>query len=239
MYCIEVQNVTKKYGKKVALNSVSFNIDCGERYALLGPNGAGKSTTLKILAGLLKPDEGKVSIFGYPPDSIEARKLMGYLPEDASPYRVLSVRENLEYIGALRGVEDLNDRVNFLIDIFELKEFEKARVSSISRGNRQKLALALALIHNPKIILFDEPLNYLDIPMQEKVINILNSLNLTALISTHIMSVALRLTKKVIMISRGRILWQGSIEELRKMGEEHEQIESIVARIMSNDTKTN
>jgi len=239
MYCIEVQNVTKKYGKKVALNSVSFNIDCGERYALLGPNGAGKSTTLKILAGLLKPDEGKVSIFGYPPDSIEARKLMGYLPEDASPYRVLSVRENLEYIGALRGVEDLNDRVNFLIDIFELKEFEKARVSSISRGNMQKLALALALIHNPKIILFDEPLNYLDIPMQEKVINILNSLNLTALISTHIMSVALRLTKKVIMISRGRILWQGSIEELRKMGEEHEQIESIVARIMSNDTKTN
>jgi ABC-type multidrug transport system, ATPase component len=239
MYCIEVQNVTKKYGKKVALNSVSFNIACGERYALLGPNGAGKSTTLKILAGLLKPDEGKVSIFGYPPDSIEARKLMGYLPEDASPYRVLSVRENLEYIGALRGVEDLNERVNFLIDIFELKEFEKARVSSISRGNMQKLALALALIHNPKIILFDEPLNYLDIPMQEKVINILNSLNLTALISTHIMSVALRLTKKVIMISRGRILWQGSIEELRKMGEEHEQIESIVARIMSNDTKTN
>ncbi len=133
----------------------------------------------------------------------------------------------------------MNERVNFLIDIFELKEFEKARVSSISRGNMQKLALALALIHNPKIILFDEPLNYLDIPMQEKVINILNSLNLTALISTHIMSVALRLTKKVIMISRGRILWQGSIEELRKMGEEHEQIESIVARIMSNDTKTN
>jgi ABC-2 type transport system ATP-binding protein len=239
MNCIEIENVSKKYGKVLALNNISFKIQCGDKYALLGPNGAGKSTTLKILAGLLKPDQGKVSILVYPPDSIEARKLIGYLPEDASPYRVLSVRENLEYIGALRGVEDLHERVEFLLDIFELREYEKEKVSSLSRGNRQKLALALALIHHPKIIIFDEPLNYLDIPMQEKVINILNSLNLTALISTHIMSVALRLTKRVIMISRGRLLWQGSIDELKKMGEEHEQIESIVARIMNNDFKTN
>lgn len=239
MPCIEVENVSKKYGKKIALDKISFRIDCGEKYALLGPNGAGKSTTLKILAGLLRPDEGKISIYGYLPDSIEAKKLIGYLPEDAIPYRVLSVRENLEYIGALRGVEDLRDRVELLLDIFELREFEKSKVASLSRGNRQKLALALALIHKPKIILFDEPLNYLDIPMQEKVIKILNSLDITALISTHIMSVALRLTKKVIMISKGKVLWQGTIDELRKMGEEHEQIESIVARIMTNDIKAN
>jgi len=231
--CIGVSNVFKSYGKVIALKDLSFTIPCGEKYALLGPNGSGKSTTLKILIGLLKPDSGEVRVGGADPGSSEARSIVGYLPEDASPYRTLSVRENLEYIAALRNVEDVKEAADSLLDYLDLREYEKAKVGRLSRGNMQKLAIALTLVHKPKILLLDEPLNYLDIPTQEKVISFLNSLNATHLVSTHIMAIAGRLTKKVIMISRGTVIWQGSMDDLKKLGKEDEPIESVVARMMT------
>src|SRR2546430_5049237 len=158
--CMEVKFVTKSYGKTVALDDVSFSIPCGERYALLGPNGAGKSTTLKLLVGLLKPDTGTIRIGGYEPFSSEAKSILGYLPEDATPYRTLSVRENLEYIAALRGVGNVPEATERFLDELSLREYERAKVGKLSRGNMQKLATALALIHNPRIVLLDEPLNY-------------------------------------------------------------------------------
>jgi len=233
--CIDVMEVHKSYGKFKALNGISFSIPCGEKWCLLGPNGAGKSTTLKLLAGLMEPDSGIIRIMGKSPEDDEIKRLYGYLPEDALPYLTLSVRENLEYIGALRGVEGLEERVNYLIDYLELREYERKKVSSLPRGNRQKLAIALSIIHNPKILLLDEPLNYLDIPTQEKVIKLFNSMkDSTFLISTHIMSVATRLTEKALIISSGKIVWEGRIEDLRKMGGEDETIESVVARIITS-----
>jgi ABC-2 type transport system ATP-binding protein len=230
--CIEVRNVSKSYGKVTALKGLSFEIPCGEKYALLGPNGAGKSTTLRLLIGLLKPDYGEITVSGADPGSKEARSVTGYLPEDASPYRTLSVRENLEYIGALRSVENVREAADSLLDYLDLREYERAKVGRLSRGNMQKLAIALTLIHKPKILLLDEPLNYLDIPTQEKVISFLNSLHATHLVSTHIMSIAGRLTKNVIMIARGSVIWNGSIQDLKKLGREDEPIESVVARMM-------
>jgi ABC-2 type transport system ATP-binding protein len=230
--CIVVNSVSKNYGKVMALKGLSFEIPWGEKFALLGPNGAGKSTTLKLLVGLLKPDSGEMRVGGADPGSREARSMVGYLPEDASPYRTLSVRENLEYIGALREVENVREAADSFLDLLDLREYERAKVGRLSRGNIQKLAVALALVHRPKVLLLDEPLNYLDIPTQEKVISFLNSLNATHLVSTHIMSIAGRLTKNVIMLSRGAVLWEGSIEELRKLGKEDEPIESVVARMM-------
>ena len=233
MECIKFRDVVKRYGNVVALNGVSFTVNCGERVALLGPNGAGKSTILKLAVGLLTPDEGEVLIKGYSPLSVQARGLIGYLPEDASPYFILTVRENLEYIASLRGVKDVKERVEQLLDLLELREYERRRVSSLSRGNRQKLAIALALIHSPEVLLLDEPLNYLDIPTQEKVISLLNSMKgVTVLVSTHIMSIAMRLAERVIVISKGRIVWQGEMQELKKLGREDEPIEAVVARLM-------
>src|SRR5256886_6066659 len=141
--CIEAKFVTKSYGKPVALDDVSFSIPCGERYALLGPNGAGKSTTLKLLVGLLKPDTGTIRISGYEPFSSDAKSILGYLPEDATPYRTLSVRENLEYIAALRGVRDVREATDRFLDELSLREYERAKVGKLSRGNMQKLAIAL------------------------------------------------------------------------------------------------
>src|SRR5213592_442248 len=232
--CIEVQYVTKSYGKTVALDDVSFSIPCGERYALLGPNGAGKSTTLRLLVGLLKPDTGTIRIDGHEPFSPEAKSTLGYLPEDATPYRTLSVRENLEYIAALRGVKNVADATNRFLDELSLREYERAKVGKLSRGNMQELSIALALVHNPKIVLLDEPLNYLDIPTQERVFKMLKSLDSTQIVSTHIMSIATRLTEKVIMISRGRIVWNGTIDTLKSLEQGEEPIESVVARLMTN-----
>ena len=204
--CIELTHVSKSYGKVPALNDLSFDIPVGGRYSLLGPNGAGKSTTLKLLIGSLRPDTGNIRILGSSPDSRDSKAVVGYLPEDALPYRMLSVRENLEYIGALRGVPDVKGRTDFFLDELDLRQYEKANVGRLSRGNTQKLAIALALIHSPKVLLLDEPLNYLDIPTQEKVIGLLDRLEGTHLVSTHIMSIANRLTDSVIMISKGMFL---------------------------------
>lgn len=231
--CIRLEHTTKSYGSVRALDDLSFRIPVGGRFALLGPNGAGKSTTLKLLVGSLKPDTGYVKILGFPPESKEAKAAVGYLPEDALPYRMLSVRENMEYIGALRGVPDVKERTDYLLDELDLRQYEKSNVGRLSRGNTQKLAIALALIHSPKVLLLDEPLNYLDIPTQEKVISLLDKLGGTHLVSTHIMSIAHRLTDSVVMISKGMFLWEGTIEELKKKGSPDEPIEKIVARMMT------
>lgn len=232
--CIDAQYVTKSYGKTIALNDVTFSIPCGQRYALLGPNGAGKSTTLRLLVGLLKPDTGTIKIDGYEPFSAEAKSVLGYLPEDATPYRTLSVRENLEYIAALRGVKDVRGATDRFLDELFLREYERAKVGKLSRGNMQKLSIAMALVHNPKIVLLDEPLNYLDIPTQETVFKMLKSLESTQIVSTHIMSIATRLTDKVLMIARGKIVWNGTIDALKAMEVGDEPIESVVARLMTS-----
>jgi ABC-2 type transport system ATP-binding protein len=229
---VEVNGVVKFYGNVPALRGLTFRLEPGERCALLGPNGAGKSTTLKILVGLLTPDEGSAIIDSYNPTSIPARKLIGYLPEDASPYRTLTVRENLEYIAALREVPNISYKVDKLMEIFHLREYERAKVGRLSRGNVQKLALALSIVHDPSVIFLDEPLNYLDIPTQEDVIVHLNSLKATQLVSTHIMGVASRLADRVIMIAHGVVIWSGALAELRKMGKEDESIETVVAKML-------
>ncbi len=230
---IVMEHVSKSYGSVSALSDLTFEIPIGGRFALLGPNGAGKSTTLKLLVGSLKADTGYVKILGSAPDSRESKTAVGYLPEDALPYRMLSVRENLEYIAALRGVPDVKGRTDYLLDELELRQYEKSNVGRLSRGNTQKLAIALAIVHSPKVLLLDEPLNYLDIPTQEKVISLLDGLEGTHLVSTHIMSIANRLTDSVVMISKGMFLWEGTIDELRHKGSPEEPIEKVVARMMT------
>ncbi len=233
MPCIEMENIVKMYGQKRALDNLSFSVECGESMALIGPNGAGKSTTLKILSGLLEADSGTASVMNENPSSMEAKRIIGYLPEDATPYMTLTVRENLEYIGALRKVQDIKEKVDFILDFMNLKEYSLAKVSALSRGNRQKLSLSLAIIHDPKVLLLDEPLNYLDIPAQEGVIKYFKNMNATFLVSTHIMSIAERFTTRVMIINHGRKIWEGDISELKEKSREgDESIESVITKIM-------
>ena len=144
----------------------------------------------------------------------------------------------MEYVGALRRLSKdfLLDRINYLLDELELREYENMAVSRLSRGNRQKVAIGLAILHDPKVLLLDEPLNYLDIPTQERVIKLLKSMHsrgATILVSTHIMSIAQRLADLVLIINRGHAIWSGSMNELAALSRGDERIEEVVARIMS------
>ena len=166
MPSIIFDSVSKQYKGKYALDNISFALEAHKSYSLLGRNGAGKSTILKLIAGLIKPDSGNITINGYRPGSDEAKKLIGYLGEDALPYTNLTIRENLNFIGSLRKVDNLRDRLAKLVDLLGLYEYYNALVSNLSRGTKQRVSLALSIIHSPDIILLDEPFNYIDIPTQ-------------------------------------------------------------------------
>lgn len=235
--CIVVKGLVKRFGGVVALSGISFDVRCGESVALLGPNGAGKSTTLRILAGSLRPDAGNAFVCGFDVQRQvrEVKACIGYLPEDAVPFLNLSVRENLEYVAVLRGLND--SVVDEAIKLLGLEDLADRRAATLSRGNRQRLAIALAIMHRPRVLLLDEPLNYLDIPTQEAVIKLLRDLNAsgaTILVSTHVMSVAERLASRAIMINRGSIVWQGSMNELKDVAASSgERIEEVVARLIA------
>ncbi len=231
---ISAINIVKNFRERKALSNLNIRIPEGRRVAILGPNGAGKSTALKIICGILKPDYGEVKIRGHEPNSPEAKKVLGFLPEDASPYPTLSVRENLEYIGAIRSTEELGDRIHELVNTLGISEYLENKVSALSRGNRQKVAVALSIIHRPEIMVMDEPLNYLDIPTQESLISMFSEMRGTFLVSTHIMSIAEKLTDYVIIIARGQEIWNGPTDDLRKMGHGQESIEQIVSRLMKS-----
>ena len=231
MTCISFSNVVKRYKNVVALKGVSFDVNCGERFALVGPNGSGKSTLLKIAAGILKPDSGEARVKGLDPMSEEAKKVIGYLAEDALPYVNLSVRENLEYVASLRGLKDYQDRIDELLEALGLKQYERSKVLSLSRGNRQKLAIAMAIVHKPEVLLLDEPLNYLDVVTQEQVAEMIEELKATTLVSTHIMSVADRMASKVVLINRGEIIGITDMEYLKSLSPDG-RLERVITQIL-------
>ena len=231
---LSMESVVKTFGKVRAVDGVDIHIKDGERVALLGENGAGKSTTIRIISGLMRPDSGMVRIYGFRPSSVDAKRYIGYLPEDASPYLNLSIRENLDYIGTIRKTENLQEKIEFFLDLLGLKSVEKQKPLTLSRGNRQKLCLALSIIHGPRFAIMDEPLNYLDIPTQEKVFQYFEKMNATFLISTHILSIAKRLTEKIIILSSGKKVWEGKIAELEELKGESKSIETTVSELMRN-----
>lgn len=228
MNCVTVNNLSKQYNKKTVLNDISFSLECNKSYSLIGQNGAGKSTILKSIAGLIDYT-GDISVKGTPPGSDESKKSIGYLAEDASPYINLTVRENLLYIASLRRVENINGRLLTLVDLLGLDNYLNVMVSNLSKGTMQRLSLALSIVHNPEIVLLDEPLNYIDIPMQEKIINFFKTMNSTFLISTHVMSIAERFTENVIMINNGNIIFNGKLSQIESMKKNNETIESVIA----------
>ena len=230
MSCVNFDSVTKKYGNKYALNNVSFSLECNRAYSLMGPNGAGKSTILKIISGLVTADSGDISINGNKPGSDEAKRITGYLAEEAHPYINLTVKDNFLYMGTLRQVGDLGNRISFLINLLGLDYYLNSMVSNLSRGTKQRLSLALAIIHNPGIVLLDESFNYIDIPTQEKIIRYFKSMNSTFLISTHVMSIAQNFTENIIMINNGNIIFRGKLSEIES---EKSENETMVKKLVS------
>lgn len=229
---IKVDSVFLSYETNSVLKGLSLHLKDGEKVSIIGANGAGKTTTLKIVAGLLRPDSGSVSIEGISPEDERSKAITGYLPEDASPYGMLSVYENVYYAASLRGLDNARDRANAIMEEFGIRGYSAIAANKLSRGNRQRLSLAMTFVHSPKLLIMDEPLNYLDIPMQEKVIKMVRKADATVLVSTHVISTANSLTDRIAILNDGRITWEGTVDEVMSSASDGERLEQKIARMM-------
>ena len=219
---IQVNGLTKYYGSRPAAKDITFEVDKGEVFGLLGTNGAGKSTTIKMLCGLLKPTRGSIKIGGIDIQKmpLKAKSLMGYLPENPLIYDRLTGAETLELIGKLRKLSDemIQQRIAYYASSLGLGEQIHNEVGTYSKGMRQKLAIAMTLIHDPGMVLLDEPASGLD-PRYTKLLKdwILNLSNngRTVLLSTHIIEMAENLCTKIAIIDQGKLLAIGTVSEIQ------------------------
>jgi len=218
---ILIANLTKRFGSLKAVDDISFSIEEGEVFGILGSNGAGKTTTLKIICGLLKPDLGSVRVAGIDAlrDPVGAKRVVGYLPEAPALYDLLTGREFLEMIGTLRGMKGiaLKKRIDELLDILELASFQNKNVGTYSRGMRQKLAFSASVMHDPAILILDEPLTGLDPRFgklfKEWIKDHAKDGN-TVLLSTHVTSTAEEICDRIGIIHGGKLLKLGSVKEV-------------------------
>ncbi len=209
----------KSYGPLVAVDGVSFEIASGEAFGLLGPNGAGKTTTISMLVGLLSPDEGTVRIDDRDPLDANARRCVGVAPQSLSVYEELTARENLEFFGGLYGLlgAELKERVDWALDFSGLADRSRDRVSKYSGGMKRRLNIAVALIHQPSVLLLDEPTVGVDPQSRnhifESILN-LKAQGLTVIYTTHYMEEVQRLCDRVAIMDRGKILALDTVEGL-------------------------
>ena len=211
---ILVNNLTKYYGNIRGIEKISFSVEKGTIHGFLGPNGAGKTTTIRILVGLLKPTDGSGKIFDYDIGSLQAKELIGYLPSDYELYKHYRVGEYLNYIAKLRGGAPL---LEDLVSIFDLDLSRKTK--ELSRGNRQKVSIVQAFMHDPEIIIADEPTAGLDPIMQEEFDKIIHNFvkkGKTAFISSHILTEVQHICDIATVIREGEIINSGRIDELLK-----------------------
>ena len=212
---IEVSHVSRNFGTFRAVNDVSFSIPTGQIVGLLGPNGAGKTTTMRMITGFLAPTEGKILIDGIDvaENPVETKKKIGYMPESAPLYGEMIVEDYLKYVAQIHG-ENPDERIPHLCEECGLKEIMDKNISELSRGNRQRVALAHALMANPEILILDEPTSGLDPNQVEDVRNIIREIGKTrtVIVSTHILSEVETICSRAIIISGGKLVADSPIE---------------------------
>ncbi len=219
---IEVQNVTKKYGDFVAVDNISFSIKKGEVVGFLGPNGAGKSTTMNMITGYIEPTSGTILVDDYDINlkPKQAKKQIGYMPENVPLYPELTVKEFISYMADLKLVQrkDKKEEIEKVIKVTGLKEVKDKIIKNLSRGYRQRVSLAGALVGNPPILILDEPTVGLDPKQVTEIRNLIKSLGKehTILVSSHILSEISQMCNKIIIIDNGKILRIDSTEEIEK-----------------------
>jgi ABC-2 type transport system ATP-binding protein len=221
---LEVQNLSKRYRGIPAVQDVSFSIAPGEIVGYLGPNGSGKSTTVKIITGILEPSAGHVLFEGKDiQENLPAfRAVLGYVPEEAHVYTHLSGLEYLQLVGRLRGMEErlLEERATRLLELLWLRSSRHSPISSYSKGMKQRVLLAASLLHNPRLLVFDEPLSGLDVVSARLFKDLLQELaaeGKAILYISHVLEVVEQVCDRVIVLSRGRILADAPPAELRSM----------------------
>lgn len=219
---IEIRNLTKKYGAFTAVNDISLSVSPGEIYGFLGPNGAGKTTTIRILAGLSLPTSGVVRIAGQDvgSDGARTKSIVGYVPDRPYLYEKLTGRELLQFVVNLYGKDwrDCESRAMDLLRYFDIFDWTDARIENLSHGMKQKLVIVAALVHDPSVLVIDEPMVGLDALAQKQVKTLMRRLvseQKTIFLTTHTMSVAEAVCDRIGILNRGRIIATGTTSELK------------------------
>jgi ABC-2 type transport system ATP-binding protein len=241
---LELQNLSRSFRGIPAIKDVNFRVGPGEIVGFLGPNGAGKSTTVKIITGLLRPTDGRVVFEGKDirNDLVSFRSVLGYVPEEAHLYTHLSSLEYLQLVGRLRGMKEplIEVKAKKLLQLLNLESWQYSTISSYSKGMKQRVLIAAALMHDPKLLIFDEPLSGLDVVSSRLFKDLLQELaaqGKAILYISHVLEVVEQLCNRVIVISKGKILADAPPSELTKLME-LANLESVFAQLVEQqDTK--
>jgi sodium transport system ATP-binding protein len=239
---IHVDQVSRSYGDVRAVSGATFRVEPGEVVGLLGPNGAGKTTILRMLATLLRPDEGRLCVAGFDTgqDPLEVRARIGYLTGDTGLYRRLSPTEFLQYFGRLHSIDEslLSGRVDDLVRQFGISDFADRLCGNLSTGQQQRVSLARTLLNDPPVLILDEPTSGLDIVSSSFVIDALRdaaSSGRAVLFSTHIMSEVELVCDRVVVIHRGRVLADATIPELLELTGESQLSHAFLSLVREAD----
>jgi ABC-2 type transport system ATP-binding protein len=231
---IELRSLVKMYGEKAAVEDVSLDVYGGEIFGFLGPNGAGKTTTIKAIVGLLRPTSGTVRVAGFDVqrEPIPAKAASGYVPDEPNLYAKLTARELLRFVGDLYGVDpgQVERRSEELLRLFDLSQAADDTIDSYSHGMRQKTSLAAALVHDPRVLVLDEPTVGLDPKSARLIKDILRQLadrGAAVFLSTHILEIAERMCDRIGIINQGRLIAAGTMDELRDLGQGESRLEDI------------
>jgi sodium transport system ATP-binding protein len=219
---VKVDRLAKQLGPNKVLRGISLQAHAGEIFGLLGPNGAGKTTTLRIISTLLAPDAGSVEVLGFDTRVApqEVRRRVGVVTAEIGVYPRLSARENIAYFGALSGLDDgkLQARVDAVIERLDMGDFARQRAESLSSGQKQKVAIARAIVHDPPVLMFDEPTSNLDVLASREIREFMvesRARGKCVIFSTHVLHDAERLCDRVTIIHQGRVVASGSTAEVR------------------------
>ncbi len=240
---IEYLSVTRAFGKKVAVHDLTLTIPGGELFALLGSNGAGKTTSIKMLVGLLRPDSGSIAVCGQQlnDDVRAAMKFVGYVPDEPYMYDKLSGREFLEFVGQMHGLSGatLRDRIRRETEHFQLKDFLDHLVETYSHGMKQRVIFASALLHDPSVLILDEPMVGLDprsIRLVKDLSRQLASAGRTVFMSTHTLAVAEEIADRIGILDHGKLRFLGTVAELRQeMSSNSASLESLFLELTDED----
>ena len=241
MNAIETVDIRKRFGKIQAVDGVSFTVGENKIVSLLGPNGAGKSTTISIICGLLRPDSGKTSVLGFTADKnpMEMKKTLGYIPQEIALYDDLSAEENLRFWGRLYGLSGgaLRARTEEVLELTGLVDRKKSRVGTFSGGMKRRLNIGAALLHNPRVLIMDEPTVGIDPQSRRHILDSVKELNhrgVSILYTTHYMEEAQELSHLIAIMDRGNIIASGSHEELvRQVG----TLDTVTVTVTGNAEK--
>jgi ABC-2 type transport system ATP-binding protein len=230
---IEVRGVTKIYGEQRALDNVSLSIEPGEIVGLLGPNGAGKSTLMKIITCFIPPDSGEVKVYGHDifEESLVVREKVGYLPEHNPLYLDMYVKEFLEFVAGVHKLGRASgERIREMIEITGLTIEQNKKLGALSKGYRQRVGLAQALIHDPEVLILDEPTSGLDPNQIQEIRNLIRNIGKekTVMLSTHIMQEVEAICDRAVIIHKGRIVADDSLDNL---GRKHGELEKVFYKL--------